>query len=82
MRLTTKLLVVSLVVVPLVGQALFDPTPKRRYMVIPDALQAEVTIKTQIQQLVQLNEAQPYTDRAALVKMLDEAMVGSRPKTK
>jgi NAD(P)-dependent dehydrogenase (short-subunit alcohol dehydrogenase family) len=65
-----------------VEQALFASTPKRRYMVVPNAQQAEVTIKTQIQQLVQLNEAQPYTyDRAALVKMLDEALVGSRPKT-
>ena len=66
-----------------VEQALFDSTPKRRYMVVPNAQQAEVTIETQIQQLVQLNEAQPYSyDRAALVKMLDEALVGSRTKTK
>ena len=64
-----------------VEQALFASSPKRRYMVVPNAPQAEVTIKTQIQQLVQLNEAQPYTyDRAALVKMLDEALMGSRPK--
>ena len=65
-----------------VEQALFAPSPKRRYMVVPNVSQAEVTIGTQIQQLVQLNEAQPYTyDRAALVKMLDEALKGSRPKT-
>ena len=62
--------------------ALFESSPKRRYMVVPDASQAEITIKTQLQQLVQLNEGQPYTyDRAALVKMLDEALAGSRPKT-
>jgi NAD(P)-dependent dehydrogenase (short-subunit alcohol dehydrogenase family) len=65
-----------------VEQALFDPTPKHRYMVVPNAQQAEITIKTQLQQLVQLNEGQPYTyDRAALVQMLDAALVGSRPKT-
>jgi len=28
-------------------------------MVVPDAQQAEMTIKTQIEQLVQLNEGQP-----------------------
>jgi NAD(P)-dependent dehydrogenase (short-subunit alcohol dehydrogenase family) len=65
-----------------VEQALFAPSPKRRYMVVPNAQQAEITIKTAVQQLVQLNEGQPYTyDRAALLKMLDEALVGSRPKT-
>jgi NAD(P)-dependent dehydrogenase (short-subunit alcohol dehydrogenase family) len=65
-----------------VEQALFESNPKRRYMVVPNAQQAEITIKTQLQKLVQLNEGQPYTyDRAALVKMLDEALVGSRPKT-
>jgi NAD(P)-dependent dehydrogenase (short-subunit alcohol dehydrogenase family) len=66
-----------------VEQALFGTTPKRRYLVVPNAQQAEITIKTQIQHLVQLNEGQPYTyDRAALVKMLDEALVGSQSKTK
>ena len=57
-----------------VEQALFDSRPKRRYLVVPNAQQADMTIKAQIQQLVELNEAQPYTyDHAALVKMLDEA---------
>jgi NAD(P)-dependent dehydrogenase (short-subunit alcohol dehydrogenase family) len=65
-----------------VEQALFGSSPKRRYMVVPNAQQAEITIKTALQQLVQLNEGQPYTyDRAALVNMLDQALVGSRPKT-
>jgi len=62
--------------------ALFEATPKRRYMVTPDQNEAEYTIRKQIQQLVQLNEGQPYTyDREALIKMLDEAMVGARPRT-
>jgi NAD(P)-dependent dehydrogenase (short-subunit alcohol dehydrogenase family) len=66
-----------------VEQALFEPNPKRRYMVVPKQAQAEKTIRKQIEQLVQLNEGQPYTyDRDALNKMLDEALAGSRPKTK
>jgi hypothetical protein len=54
-----------------VEQALAEPEPKRRYMVVPSQEEAEVTIRKQIEQLVQLNEGQPYTyDRATLVKML------------
>ena len=72
-----------------VEHALFDPNPKRRYLVVPrhfhDKLNSHVvedTIRWQIRQLVQLNEGQPYTyDRTALVKMLDEALVNSRPRT-
>jgi NAD(P)-dependent dehydrogenase (short-subunit alcohol dehydrogenase family) len=60
--------------------ALFEPTPKRRYMVTPDQGEAERTIRKQIEQLVQLNERQPYSyDRDALVKMLDEALKSSPP---
>ena len=64
-----------------VEQALFEPAPKRRYMVVPNQEEAEITIRKQIEQLVQLNEGQPYTyDRAALIKMLDEALAKSRPQ--
>ena len=63
--------------------ALFEATPKRRYMVVPDQREAEITIRKQIEQLVQLNEGQPYTyDRDALIKMLDEALATARPKVK
>ena len=66
-----------------VESALSERKPKLRYMVVPDAEQAQDTIKTQIEQLVQLNEGQPYTyDRAALIKMLDGALVGARPRSK
>lgn len=66
-----------------VEQALSEPTAKRRYMVVPNQTEAEWTIKKQIQQLVQLNEGQPYTyDRDALVKMLDESLAQARPRTK
>ena len=61
--------------------ALFEATPKRRYMTVPEQREAEVTIRKQIEQLVQLNEGHPYTyDRDALVKMLDEALAKARPK--
>ncbi len=64
-------------------QALFESSPKRRYMVVPNQDEAQLTIQKQIEQLVQLNEGQPYTyDRAALVKMLDAALAQARPRTK
>lgn len=58
--------------------ALFEPNPKMRYMVVPNQKEAEITISKQIAQLVQLNERQPYSyDRAALVRMLDDALAGA-----
>jgi NAD(P)-dependent dehydrogenase (short-subunit alcohol dehydrogenase family) len=66
-----------------VEHALFDPKPKRRYLVVPRQEQAERTIRKQIEQLVQLNEGQRYTyDRTDLIKMLDEALSTARPRTK
>ena len=65
-----------------VEQALFEPEPKRRYLVVPNQEEAEITIRKQIEQLVQLNEGQPYSyDRMALVKMLDDALAKARPQT-
>ncbi len=65
-----------------VEHALFEPNPKRRYMVVPNQEEAEITIRKQIEQLVQLNEGQRYTyDRNTLVKMLDEALAPARAKT-
>jgi NAD(P)-dependent dehydrogenase (short-subunit alcohol dehydrogenase family) len=58
--------------------AMFDENPKRRYMVVPNQREAEITIKKAIQELVQLNEGQEYTyDREALINMLDEALAAS-----
>ncbi|MCW8876500.1 MAG: SDR family NAD(P)-dependent oxidoreductase, partial [Kangiellaceae bacterium] len=49
--------------------------PKLRYMVVPDKQQAEVTIKTTLSRVVQLNADQPYEyTRDELVKMLDELL--------
>jgi hypothetical protein len=65
-----------------VEHALFEPNPKRRYWVVPNQKEAEITIRKQIEQLVQLNEGQRYTyDRNTLIKMLDEALAHTRPKT-
>lgn len=64
-----------------VEHALFATDPKRRYLVTPVESQAQRTLQKQMKQLVELNEGQPYTyDRAALIKMLDEVLVGSRPR--
>jgi NAD(P)-dependent dehydrogenase (short-subunit alcohol dehydrogenase family) len=66
-----------------VSHALFDNNPKRRYLVVPVENEAERTIRKVIAQLVELNEGHVYTfDRDTLVKMLDEAMAKSRPRTK
>jgi NAD(P)-dependent dehydrogenase (short-subunit alcohol dehydrogenase family) len=65
-----------------VAHALFDANPKLRYMVVPVQAEAELTLRKQIAQLVELNEGQAFTfDRDALVKMLDEALKQSRPRT-
>lgn len=55
--------------------AMTDEHPKRRYLVVPEQREAEMTIKAAIRRAVQLNQDQPYTyDREALIKMLDEAL--------
>ena len=65
-----------------VEQALFEPSPKRRYLVVSEQSEAENTIRKVIEELVQLNEGQPYTySRDALVGMLDEALKTARPAT-
>ncbi len=66
-----------------VEHALFDPEPKRRYLVVPRQQEAEMTIRKQIEQLVQLNEDQPYSyDRATLIKMLDQTLAKTPPRAK
>jgi NAD(P)-dependent dehydrogenase (short-subunit alcohol dehydrogenase family) len=58
--------------------ALFDASPKRRYLVVPNQGEAEVTIRKAIEELVQLNEDQPYSySRDALIGMVDEALAAS-----
>jgi NAD(P)-dependent dehydrogenase (short-subunit alcohol dehydrogenase family) len=72
-----------------VAQALSEPNPKRRYLAIPrnakDRMNprlAERLIRYQMKRLVWWNEGHSYTfDRAMLIKMLDDALANSRPKT-
>lgn len=65
-----------------VERALFEPDPKRRYMVVPNAQEAEITIRKAIQELVQLNEGHAYTySREQLVAMLEDALKAARPAT-
>lgn len=55
--------------------ALFDATPKRRYLVVPNQKEAGWTISKAIEEMVQLNEGQPYSySREQLIEMLDTAM--------
>ena len=62
-----------------VVHALFDANPKRRYMVVPNEREAEITIRKAIEELVQLNEGHQFTyDRASLIAMLDEALAATR----
>jgi NAD(P)-dependent dehydrogenase (short-subunit alcohol dehydrogenase family) len=54
---------------------LSDSNPKRRYMVVPEERQAEVTIRKTISELTQLNERHVYSySRDELIAMLDEAL--------
>ncbi len=56
-------------------QALNDATPKRRYLVVPNQREAELTIRAAIARVVQLNAGQPYAyDREGLIKLLDEEL--------
>lgn len=65
-----------------VARALFEPEPRRRYMVVPDQGAARRVITKQIEQLVQLNEGHPYTmDRSELIEILDKTLANSRGRT-
>ena len=58
---------------------LADENPKRRYMVVPNERQAEVTIRKAIEELVELNERHQYSySREQLMTMLDEALAGNQ----
>ncbi len=60
--------------------ALFDENPLRRYMVVPNAEEQELTIRTKVNELVQLNRWGPYSySRDQLIELLDEALSGGAP---
>ncbi len=55
--------------------ALFDESPLRRYMVVPNAEEQAWTIGAKVNELVQLNTWGPYSySRDELIALLDEAM--------
>ena len=61
--------------------ALTDETPKRRYLVVPNAREAEVTIRSALARVAQLNAEQPYEyDRETLIRMLDDALAANPPR--
>jgi NAD(P)-dependent dehydrogenase (short-subunit alcohol dehydrogenase family) len=60
--------------------ALFDDSPLRRYVVVPNEEEQGWTIRTKVNELVQLNQWGPYSySRDQLVELLDEALAGDAP---
>ena len=60
--------------------ALFNDKPLRRYVVVPNIEEQEFTIRTKVNELVQLNTWGPYSySRDQLVELLDEALAGDAP---
>ena len=60
--------------------ALFDDTPLRRYVVVPNEEEQAFTIRTKVNELVQLNQWGPYSySRDELVELLDKALSGDAP---
>jgi NAD(P)-dependent dehydrogenase (short-subunit alcohol dehydrogenase family) len=60
--------------------ALFDDNPLRRYVVVPNAEEQEFTIRTKVNELVQLNQWGPYSySRDQLVELLDQVLSGEAP---
>ena len=56
-------------------EALTDESPKRRYLVVPNAREAEMTLRAALARTAQLNHDQPYAlDREALIRLLDEEL--------
>ena len=62
-------------VAEVVMKALFDDSPKPRYLIVPNEQQAHWTISSAIERVVEQNHDQKFTfDRAALIEMLDVAI--------
>ncbi len=54
---------------------LSSESPKRRYMVVPNKSEAEITIRQALREMIQLNEGHAYSySRDELIQMLDEAL--------
>ncbi|HEX5052971.1 MAG TPA: SDR family oxidoreductase [Planctomycetota bacterium] len=64
-------------------RALTEPQPRRRYLVVPNRREAELTIRAAITRVVQLNEAQAFAfDRQQLIDMLDDTLNKARAAAK
>lgn len=56
-------------------RAFTDDEPKRRYLVVPNQREAEVTLRASFQRIAELNRDHEFAyDREALLEMLDEAL--------
>ena len=61
---------------------LTSDSPKRRYMVVPNQFEAEITIRQSLSEMVQLNEGHQFSySRDELVTMLDQALGNARPSS-
>jgi NAD(P)-dependent dehydrogenase (short-subunit alcohol dehydrogenase family) len=59
---------------------LSSDSPKRRYLIVPNKQEAEITIRQVLRQLTQLNDGHAYSySRDELVQMLDEALAQATP---
>jgi NAD(P)-dependent dehydrogenase (short-subunit alcohol dehydrogenase family) len=55
--------------------ALTDAVPRRRYLVVPNQREAELTLRAAFTRLVQTNRDQPFAyDRDGLIRLLDDAL--------
>ena len=58
-----------------VAHALFSPTPKEHYMVVPEQQQAGWTIQKALEEVVRLNEGHQFSyTREELIQMLDKLL--------
>jgi NAD(P)-dependent dehydrogenase (short-subunit alcohol dehydrogenase family) len=61
---------------------LSSDSPKRRYMVVPNKLEAEITIRQVLRELTQLNDGHAFSyNRNELIQMLDETLAEAAPST-
>ncbi|MBT8477377.1 MAG: SDR family NAD(P)-dependent oxidoreductase [Gemmatimonadetes bacterium] len=59
---------------------LTNESPKRRYMVVPNQFEADLTIRQAFRELAQLNQDHAFShSREELVEMLDEALTEAPP---
>lgn len=61
------------------ARALTTDTPQRRYLVVPNQREAQLTIRAALARVAQLNRGQPFAyDREQLIALLDEALAAAK----